>query len=117
MSVFTIGVTNAEFYAFHGVYEEENLTGHHFLVNFSIDFERDRFKYEDLGSTINYQTMYQIIKAEMEKPRKLLESVASDILLKARENWHHALHCRIKIEKIGVQLGGKVQNSFVSLCD
>ncbi|HRD06831.1 MAG: dihydroneopterin aldolase [Saprospiraceae bacterium] len=117
MSVFTIGVTNAEFYAFHGVYEEENLMGHHFVVNFSIDFERDRFEYENLGSTINYETMYQIIKAEMDKPRKLLESVASDILQKARENWQHALHCRIKIEKIGVQLGGKVQNSFVSLSD
>ena len=31
--------------------------GHHFVVNFSIDFERDRFEYENLGSTINYETI------------------------------------------------------------
>lgn len=116
MAIFTIGVTNAEFYAYHGVYEEENKMGHHFVVNFSLDFDSKEFTYENLESSIDYEAMYLLVKTEMEKPRKLLESVAEDILRISREKWPFALHGRLKIEKIGVQLGGKVQNSYVSLC-
>ena len=115
MSGFSIGITNAEFYAFHGVYAEENEMGHHFSVNFSVEFDHHLFKYEELDSTVNYEEMYRIVKTEMDKPRKLLESVATDIIKAARVQWPFAQHCRIRIEKIGVQLGGKLQHSFVEL--
>lgn len=115
MGKFSIGIKNATFYSFHGVYEAERASGHHFSVSLSVDFDQNYFSREDLETTINYEVLFQIVDRRMAQASKLLETVACDILDSCKKEWPHLLEVRIKIEKIGVQLGGKLENSFVEL--
>lgn len=115
MGKFSIGIKNATFYAFHGVYAAERAAGHHFAVSLSVDFDQSYFSREDLETTINYEVLFQIVDRRMAQSSKLLETVACDIIETCKKEWPHLLEVKIKIEKIGVQLGGKLENSFVEL--
>ncbi|MFN9862865.1 MAG: dihydroneopterin aldolase, partial [Bacteroidota bacterium] len=65
-----------EFHAYHGVYPHERSSGNKFQVDISVEtvFSDSAFR-DELEGTINYEDLYAIVKAEMEKPSKLLEYV------------------------------------------
>lgn len=115
MSSFSIGISNASFYAYHGVHPHENAMGHHFLVTIKVQFDASLFQSEQLDTTVNYEKLFRIAAEEMARPRKLLESVAMTMMDAIHKEWHYLTGASIRIEKIGVQLGGKLDNSFVEL--
>lgn len=105
-----------EFFAFHGCFKEERIIGNHFLVNASFETETKIAETtDDLTKTINYQKVYLIIKAEMNKPSKLLENVARRIYDKLTENFPTIIDLTIKISKINPSLGGKVNKVSITL--
>ncbi|MFN7602307.1 MAG: dihydroneopterin aldolase, partial [Bacteroidota bacterium] len=69
-----------EFHAYHGVYPHERSSGNKFQVDISVEtvFSDSAFR-DELEGTINYEDLYAIVKAEMEKPSKLLEYVGHSI--------------------------------------
>ncbi len=90
--MYTISLNNLEFYSFHGYYQEENLIGNTFIVDIVVKINDDNSvpehrslsgaegsEMEELESTLNYVTLYQIAKEEMAIPRKLLETVVKSI--------------------------------------
>ena len=76
-----IALEGLEFHAFHGVYPHERESGNWFEVDISVetDFSAAAQR-DDLEGTVNYEALYSIVKGEMEKPSKLLESVAEKIV-------------------------------------
>jgi dihydroneopterin aldolase len=77
----TIQLAGLEFYAFHGVMEQEQTVGNTFLVDISIDADLFKSMHSDqLEDTINYAEVYALIKQEMAIPSCLLEHVAGRIL-------------------------------------
>jgi dihydroneopterin aldolase len=111
----TIGIKDAEFFSFHGYYEEERKMGNHFIINSQIQIELEKIIDSSIQYTINYEIIYNICKAEMESTQFLLETVANNILEKYKSTFTNIKSAYVKINKLQPQLGGKLHSSFVEL--
>lgn len=76
--MFTINLHNLIFHSFHGIYEEERILGNEFEVNVSLSFIADEY-ITTLEQTINYATVYEIIKQRMQIATPLLETLVQDL--------------------------------------
>ncbi len=105
-----------EFHAYHGIYPEERSSGNKFEVDIAVNtsFEESAF-HDDLSGTINYEEIYLIVKNEMEKPSKLLESVAHSIAQKILDSFSAALKVEVTISKFNPPIGGVCRKAKVSV--
>ncbi len=110
-----VGIENAEFFSFHGYYPEERKSGHVFLVTAWVELGYSNKKDQILANTVNYENIFRISKEEMEIPRILLETVASDILIRLKTEFPEIRNGFVRIQKQAPQLGGKVESSFVEM--
>lgn len=110
-----IAIEGAEFHAFHGFYSEEQQYGHTFRVFAEVTLPFLILPDDELSATVNYEMLYQIVKEEMKNTQKLLETVCYNILGRIKDSSNQISSCRIKIEKMGPQLGGKVEKSIVEM--
>jgi dihydroneopterin aldolase len=111
-----IELEEMEFHAYHGCFKEERIVGNAFLVKFS--FETGSSKAEitdDIADTVNYQTVYSLIKEEMGKPSHLLEHVGRRILNSVCKSFPSINYAKVKVSKMNPALGGKVRCVSVSL--
>ncbi len=111
-----ISLENMEFFAYHGHFEEEQVIGTRFLVN--LQFEADTEEAEisdDLSKTINYQTVYQMVKKEMETKSKIMEHVALRILTTVCEAFPSITWAKVKVSKINPPVGGKLDQVSVTI--
>lgn len=111
-----IALEGLEFQAFHGVYPHERESGNFFTVDISVeaDFTQGA-TLDDLDGTVNYETLYQIVKAEMEKPSKLLEYVADKIIQNIFMQLPTVISVELKIGKQNPPIGGKCKRAVVSV--
>lgn len=96
-----------EFHAYHGVYPHERSSGNKFQVDISVEtvFSDSAFR-DELEGTINYEDLYAIVKAEMEKPSKLLERVGHSIATQTLSAFSSAQQVEVKISKFNPPIGG-----------
>lgn len=74
-----VQLQNLLFKSFHGIHEEEKILGNDYSVDAAVDFhERDEV-IEHINQTIDYATIYEIIKKRMGIPTPLLETVVMQI--------------------------------------
>ncbi|MDD2525970.1 MAG: dihydroneopterin aldolase [Bacteroidales bacterium] len=105
-----------EFYAFHGVSPQEREVGNTFLVDVTI--ECDLFKAslsDDLHDTINYATVFEIVKEEMEIPSLLLEHVGGRIIRAILQQFEQATNVKVKVSKVNPPIGGQVEKIGITL--
>lgn len=107
-----ISVKGAEFVAYHGFFESERNTGHTFIVDVDITTQYIAEE-DDLGDTINYQEVYNIIADEMKKPQKLLETVLQNIINRCYNDFPKLIKIVAKINKLQPQLGGRVASTQI----
>jgi dihydroneopterin aldolase len=82
----TIELNDLEFYAYHGVYEEEKEKGNTFHVNLSVTGTFDQAIIDDnLDGTIDYEELFALVQQEMEVPSNLLEHVVGRIRTAIKE--------------------------------
>lgn len=74
----TITLNNLTFFSFHGVHEEERILGNEYEVNVSISYKTEE-KITALEQTVNYTSVYELIKQRMAIPAALLETLAQDL--------------------------------------
>jgi 7,8-dihydroneopterin aldolase/epimerase/oxygenase len=96
--MFTINLHNLIFQAFHGVYDEERILGNIFEVNVSIEFARDE-PVTSLEHTINYASVYEIIKKRMLIPTALLETLAQELTQKIYDFDNRIKTISVSVEK------------------
>ena len=103
-----------EFHAYHGVYPHERSSGNKFEVDVVVDthFLESAF-HDDLGGTINYEDLYALVKEEMEKPSKLLETVAHAIAENTLKKFAEAVSIQVKISKFNPPIGGVCKKATV----
>lgn len=66
--------------AFHGVDPQETAVGGDFVVNLRVGYDFSRaMATDDVGDTLSYADLYDIVKREIGVPSKLLEHVAGRI--------------------------------------
>lgn len=75
----TIELKALRFFAYHGLYAEERKTGNEFEVNLSIGYIPVSGTVSHLDDTVNYASLYELLKAEMQRPRDLLETFVMEV--------------------------------------
>ena len=106
-----ISVNNAWFYSFHGCLHEESVIGAEYLVNVVVDTNTDvAEKNDDLNSTEDYVDVYNAIKAEMDKPSKLLETVMERIIVSIKGISDDISVVDVSIKKLSPPIGGNVDS-------
>ena len=72
---------NVRFYAFHGVMVQERQVGGEFLLTLRVGYPLDKaMESDDVADTLNYATLFNLAKREMDIPSQLLEHVAGRIV-------------------------------------
>ena len=96
-----------KFHAFHGCHAEERLIGGEYLVDVKIvgDF-RGAVALDRLEDTADYVRVYQIVKAEMARPSKLIEHVAGRILDSLCDQMNFREGIEVRISKIAPPVNG-----------
>ena len=70
---------------------------------------------DELQGTVNYETLFKIVKEEMDQPSKLLETVAEKIARDVLQKIPEALSVELKISKLNPPIGGKCKKATISL--
>jgi dihydroneopterin aldolase len=108
-----IGLEGMEFYSFHGYYEAERKMGNKYLLDVFVELKTELIDSEEIQDTVNYEHIYEICKVEMNQPKQLLETVAYSIVDQLKNRFAIIEKVSVRLQKVGVQLGGKVQKSVI----
>ncbi|MEO8887470.1 MAG: dihydroneopterin aldolase [Mucilaginibacter sp.] len=109
-----IALHGAEFFAFHGFYPQEQQLGNSYLVDIDVSFEPSGDLIDDkIAHTVNYEDLYEIACAEMQQPKKLIETVAQGILDQVKTKYPNVERIEVSIKKLNPPLGCKVAYSNV----
>lgn len=111
-----VSLERLEFHAFHGVYPHERQSGNWFEVDIAVDTDITRAAQSDmLADAVNYETLFRIVKHQMEKPSHLLEKVAADIVHSVFSELPDVTSVYLKISKINPPIGGKCSRASITL--
>jgi dihydroneopterin aldolase len=109
-----ISIEGMEFFAYHGCFAEEQIIGTKFRVDIFMEVDTSKAEIsDDLHDTVNYQSVFMLVKDEMKIKSKLLEHVGRRVLDKLKSTFPEVKKAKIKIRKLNPPLGGKMD--FVSL--
>jgi dihydroneopterin aldolase len=110
-----VAIKGAEFFAFHGFYEEEQKAGTDFIIDAEVELKTFDRNDDNINDTVNYEHLYRICQEEMKNTQKLLETVVFNIISRFKNELHYVVSGQVKMEKLGPQLGGKVQKAVVEM--
>lgn len=114
-NLMTIHLNDVQFYGYHGLYKEEQKLGNNFIVNLSIDFFPSVNKITAIEETIDYVSVYNIVKQRMQTPTPLLETIVGDIADAIFTQFKLAQKVNIQITKVKVFVNSLNGNMSVSL--
>jgi len=111
-----IHLEDMEFYAYHGCFKEERIVGNKFLVNLILETKMDKpAETDNLKDALNYQSVYRIVKEQMQIKSHLLENIARRILDALYNNFNNIENIKIKVSKINPPVGGKIKCVSITL--
>jgi 7,8-dihydroneopterin aldolase/epimerase/oxygenase len=111
-----IFVNDIQLYAYHGCLEEEGKIGSTYKVDIEIDTNFTEASItDDLTKTVDYVTVYNIVKEEMAIRSKLIETVAKRIGDRLKTDCGKGNHYHIKVTKINPPMNGNVGSVSVLL--
>jgi len=103
-------------YSFHGCLKEESIIGSDYLVNLKVWASLKKSAQSDeLIDTVDYVLLNHIIKAEMSKPSKLLETVAERITNEIFKKEPRVTKSVVSITKLCPPINGDVEGVSVKL--
>jgi dihydroneopterin aldolase len=103
-----IALEGLEFHAFHGVYPHERESGNWFEVDIAVDTDfSDAAKNDELAGTVDYEAIYRVVKEEMDKPSKLLETVGENIVEQVLTTFAAVKNVEVKISKLNPRSEGR----------
>ncbi len=112
----TVELTDLYFFAYHGLYPEERKTGNEFMVNLSVDYEPDADIIHDISNTINYATLFEIIRKQMQQPVDLLETLSMTIATEIHSSFPQIKKVQVSVTKQHPPIAaftGKVSVTYV----
>jgi len=124
-----VALEGMRFFAFHGYYEEEQQLGNEFILDilvntdFSVAAATDELytaeaeaEEEQTPTTVNYETIFLLCKAEMNQNTKLLEALIdriADRIIKHFEDTDLIDGLLVRLRKMHPPLGGRVHSSWL----
>jgi dihydroneopterin aldolase len=111
-----IGLEGMRFSGPHGFYPEEEVLGNDFLIDIYLDVNTRRAAmHDDLGSTVNYETVYIMVQSEMKKSAQLIETLADRIISRISEFYDNLKGIRLVIRKLNPPLSGQVAAACIEV--
>ncbi len=111
-----IAIEGMEFYAYHGFHPEEQLIGGRYRLDVYVHLNTKAVvESDELGDTINYETIYRIAKLEMNKPSKLIETVAQRIVNRIKSIFEKVEQLQLRLSKLDPPVGGTVARTYIEL--
>ena len=107
---------NVRCYSFHGCLKEESVIGSDYIVNLKVWASLKKSAHSDkLVDTVDYVLLNHIIKTEMSKPSKLLETVAQRINNEILKKEPRVTKSIVSITKVCPPINGDVEGVSVKL--
>src|SRR5690606_31065671 len=117
--VMRIDLEDLRFYSYHGFYTDEQVLGNEYEVTIRTATSYSFFAKEEGGdpfeNRVNYEQLYAIAKNSMNMPRKLLETVAEEMLDSIRQKFPALDSIEVSICKINPPFGGDSARARVSI--
>lgn len=109
-----VGLQEMPFYAYHGVYPEENTLGQDYIVDALVQLDiRPAAATDDVSQTIDYKDLYALVQQSMQQPRKLLETLAVQLCQAMLQAFPKAEAARVCIRKAQPPIGGLAKHAVV----
>lgn len=109
-----VGLQQIRFVAPIGLLPQEKILKNVFIVDFDVSFNQTGGNLPDkLSNTIDYVTLYEIVKQAFSVEADLIESVAEVIIKKTKSKYPYLLNIHLKIAKKHPPIGAEIGSSFV----
>ncbi|EMQ95928.1 Dihydroneopterin aldolase [Xanthomarina gelatinilytica] len=113
-----IKVENIRVFAHHGCLKEETKIGCDYRVDLKVKADlQASAKTDDLSDTVDYVFLNKIVKEEMLKPSKLLETVAKRILNRIFKEDKLVDKATICVSKLNPPIGGDVEMVTIKMTE
>ena len=102
------------FHAFHGVGIQERKVGNSYTVDLKFELDiRKAAETDQLNDTVNYASIYAIVKEEMAIPSNLIEHVANRIVRHIRTDFPQINAIEMRLAKQNPPFGGDIREVAV----
>jgi dihydroneopterin aldolase len=111
----TITLDKMKFYAYHGVMEQERITGGNYQVDISYTIDTCATETDDIYDTINYAEVYDLVKKEMMITSKLIEHVTGRIFKSIKGQFPKIQTLSLTVSKLNPPVNGEAEKATVTL--
>lgn len=114
----TILVEGISVYAYHGCLEEEGRIGCNYIVDVTMETDfMEAAKTDDLDKTIDYVTVYNIVRSQMAIRSKLIEHAGRRIVDKLKRELKGLKTLEVKVTKLNPPMNGNVEKVSIVIKD
>jgi dihydroneopterin aldolase len=107
MMLTEIHLQQLDFFSYHGKYPMEKKEGNRFVVDVKMCLQiPENPDNEDLSVTVDYAAVYALVKAEMDQPCALLESLVQRILGRISKTFPQIVRTDVTVAKANPAFGG-----------
>ena len=104
------------FHAFHGVMPQERKVGADFTVSLRVGVDLSLpVESDDVADTLNYATLYEVVKQQMEIPSQLLEHVAGRVGKAVMDTLPQVTGVDVTLTKLNPPMGADCAGASVEL--
>ena len=111
----TVSLMGMEFYAYHGVYSEEQKVGNKYTIDVTLWLSTCMHPHDNLNQTVDYEKVYEIVSQNMKQPKKLLETIGHDITDQLLSTFIAVNKVSIHVSKHNPPIGGICLKAQVSV--
>ena len=104
------------FFGHYGYYPEERKLLTELVLDLSVEFNLPETDALNLEDSLNYETIYELIKIEMNQSEALIENIAKRLIHSVKKFDARIVKCNLTLYK-RVQLGGAMQNVVLKIED
>lgn len=113
-----IAVEGIKLFAYHGCLQEEGIIGGHYIVDVYIKTNLKKAAASDfLSDTVDYVTVYRVVKEQMQIRSNLIEHVAKRILTSLRAELNEVEKLEVRVTKLSPPMNGDVERVSVLMKD
>ena len=116
MTASYITLRQVRFHAFHGVMPQERQVGADFLVDVKVGYPlAQAMKSDEVGDTLNYAALYDLVASEMQQPSNLLEHVAGRIVRAIGQAFPQVTSIDLELTKLNPPMGADCEGASVEM--
>jgi len=114
----TMTLRNMQFYAYHGVMPHEKIVGGDYRVTLQLEADLSpACGSDELGDTLNYGELYDLVKREIEIPSRLIEHLAGRIRREIRQHYPQITSLTVTVAKLHPPISGMMEAAEITLTD